>query len=270
MSRAIVRVARRVLQPFLSVGDLDLRVTGWRLDALRARHAEISAIVSLDDSPGAPNGRLIDLATALLPRAKAATLPLLVERGAPPLVHLWPGEHYRLLAGVVQEVEPETIVEIGTYTGLSALAMLPMLERGARLVSVDVVPWHRLPNTYLKQSDFADGRFCQLVCDLGEPQTARAHAALLREADLVFVDAAKDGVLERKLLTNFAAIGLKPGALIIFDDIRVWRMLDIWREIAHPKLDATSFGAWSGTGLVDWAGAASSCAGAGVLRAHWC
>ncbi len=28
-------------------------------------------------------------------------------------------------------------------------------------------------------------------------------------------------------------------------------MIDIWRSIKSPKLDATSFSHWSGTGIVD-------------------
>lgn len=44
-----------------------------------------------------------------------------------------------------------------------------------------------------------------------------------------------------------------PGQpILVFDDIRAWNMLAIWREIRMPKLDLTSFGHWSGTGLVDW------------------
>ena len=38
--------------------------------------------------------------------------------------------------------------------------------------------------------------------------------------------------------------------LILLDDIRLWKMLKIWREISMPKLDLTSFGHWSGTGIV--------------------
>jgi len=39
---------------------------------------------------------------------------------------------------------------------------------------------------------------------------------------------------------------------VLFDDIRLWNMLDIWRSIDFPKLDLTSFGHWSGTGVVQW------------------
>jgi hypothetical protein len=32
----------------------------------------------------------------------------------------------------------------------------------------------------------------------------------------------------------------------------LWNMLDIWYHLDKPKLDMTSFGHWSGTGLVQW------------------
>lgn len=41
-----------------------------------------------------------------------------------------------------------------------------------------------------------------------------------------------------------------------FDDIRLWNMLRIWREIRLPKMDMTSFGPWCGTGLCEWTGGA--------------
>lgn len=255
--RFAIRTIRSILQPLFAVADLDLRAARWRLDVLGARHAEVSALASLDDALGQPNARLLDLAPALVARARRATLPLLAERGAPALVHLWPGEHYRLLVAILEELKPRNVLEIGTYTGLSAVAMVPALEDGARLTTVDIIPWDRIPGSYLKHSDFADSRLRQIVCDLGQPQEAKKHAALLREADIIFIDAAKDGVLERMLLANFASVGLKPGALLVFDDIRIWNMLHIWREVAHPKLDLTSFGHWTGTGLVDWGGAAT-------------
>jgi len=39
---------------------------------------------------------------------------------------------------------------------------------------------------------------------------------------------------------------------VIFDDIRDLNMLQFWRDIAPPKLDLSSFGHWTGTGLVRW------------------
>src|SRR4051794_16703107 len=39
-------------------------------------------------------------------------------------VRQWPGEHYRLLAGLVSLLQPSLVVEIGTYRGHSALSLL--------------------------------------------------------------------------------------------------------------------------------------------------
>jgi hypothetical protein len=53
-------------------------------------------------------------------------------------------------------------------------------------------------------------------------------------------------------MEQFYKIGIKDNAILIFDDIRVWNMLEFWREIRMPKLDLTSFGHFSGTGVVQW------------------
>jgi hypothetical protein len=39
--------------------------------------------------------------------------------------------------------------------------------------------------------------------------------------------------------------------ILVLDDTRLLNMIDVWRLIRSPKLDLTSFGHWSGTGLVD-------------------
>ena len=42
----------------------------------------------------------------------------------------------------------------------------------------------------------------------------------------------------------------------LFDDIKMHTMLKFWRDLPLPKLDITSFGHWSGTGLAEWKPAA--------------
>jgi predicted O-methyltransferase YrrM len=239
----------------MQVGNTDLRLAGLRLPALGARHAELSALLSADDEAGRPDGRLIELIPLLVAKAARAELPLLRERGAPSLVHVWPGEHYRLLSALLDVTQPKLVIEIGTYSGLSSLAMLPCLGPGAELVTFDLISWEKIDGTWLAPSDFQRYNFQQVIGDLGDPATARNHAALVGRADLVFVDAAKDGFLERRLLNNFALAGLRPGALIVFDDVRQWNMLSIWRDIALPKWDLASIGHFTGTGLVHWTGA---------------
>jgi hypothetical protein len=66
------------------------------------------------------------------------------------------------------------------------------------------------------------------------------------------VDGPKDGIFERKLLQQLETVEFHKPLLVVMDDIRFWNMLAIWQEITRPKLDLTSFGHWSGTGLVEW------------------
>ena len=75
---------------------------------------------------------------------------------------------------------------------------------------------------------------------------------MLESADFIFSGAAKDGVMEQRFIDNFKPLQFKNAPIVMFDDIRLWKMLKIWRALDRPKLDLTSFGHWSGTGLVDW------------------
>lgn len=245
-------LARVLLKPMLRVSQLDLRLARERLRGLGARHGELSGLFSLDDSPGAPSDRLVDLLIALTARTKHIELPALSGRKAPDLVHLWPGEHYRLLAALVQELQPRNVLEIGTFTGLSALAMLCYLPADSQLTTFDIIPWDKISGTYLRPSDFLSGKLTQIICDLKDPENCRTHASLLRSADLIFIDGPKDGIFEQRLLDNFARVGLQPCTLLVFDDIRIWKMLEIWRKIPYPKFDITTIGHFTGTGLVDW------------------
>ncbi|MFG0257605.1 MAG: class I SAM-dependent methyltransferase [Phycisphaerales bacterium JB043] len=225
---------------------------------IQCRHMNYSVIASLDDDPSVPSERLFDIACASIEHARRYTYTTMQQRlhDQPELirnmVNTWPGEHYRLLAGVLQALRPRTIVEIGTYTGLSSLAMLESMPEESTLVTYDVIPWDQLSGTVLLESDFEDGRLTQHIADLANADVFREHAGVLQQADLLFVDGPKDARFERAFLDNLETIELPRKPILLFDDIRVWNMLRIWRSITRPKLDLTSFGHWSGTGIVDW------------------
>ena len=67
---------------------------------------------------------------------------------------------------------------------------------------------------------------------------------------MIFVDASKDGVFEPTFLAQLFALEPAGPQLIVLDDIRVLTMVRLWRGITLDKLDLTSFGHWSGTGIV--------------------
>jgi predicted O-methyltransferase YrrM len=217
-----------------------------------ARHREYSMLFSADDDVG-PSERLLDVALESAAHARQIALTDLALRLADPAwLTTWPGEHYRLLAALVRTLKPRMVIEIGTATGLSALAMLSELPSDGRIVTYDVVPWAEFPNSVLQPEDFADGRLTHQVHDLSD-HAPGAHAERLQTADIIFVDAAKDGRQERRFLDLLEGTPFRGTPIAVFDDIRLWNMLAIWREVQRPKLDVTSLGHWSGTGLIDYA-----------------
>lgn len=218
------------------------------------RHFELSLISSCDDEPAQPSGKLVDVAMQSVAAARTIQLPHVSARvPQPPLwPDVWPGEHYRLLAGLIDVMQPKVVVEIGTYTGLSALAMMAHLPAASKLVTFDILPWDTIPHSHLVRTDFADGRLQQVIADLADPESFEQHLPLLQQADLIFVDGPKNVTFEETFLRHLEGCSLPKQPLLVFDDIRLWNMLRIWRGINRPKLDLTSFGHWSGTGLVDW------------------
>lgn len=220
---------------------------------VEARHVELSALISIDDDPAQHSDRLLDLALAAVGEARKIDLSWITQRSAVGgrWANTWPGDHYRLLAGLVRVLRPQRVVELGTALGVSALAMKAELPAQGRVTTFDVVPWRAFEHTVLRDEDF-DGSLVQLTDDLSGLDVARKHERLLREADVLFLDAMKDGVMEHRFWANFHAVGLKPGAIVVFDDIRLWNMLSFWRNVREPKLDLTSLGHFTGTGLVEW------------------
>jgi predicted O-methyltransferase YrrM len=219
-----------------------------------ARHIERSLLFSMDDDPGRATPQLIDIAVGAISAARTVDLSDISNRitSGPRYPDLWPGEHYKLLAGLVKFLRPRSVVEIGTATGTSALSLLKYLPAQARLTTFDVVEWKKYPQVVLQETDFADGRLVQSLDDLSHPAGFERNRALLESADLIFVDAAKDGSQESRFLENFDRCQFHKAPLIVFDDVRLWNMLAIWRSVRRPKLDMTSFGHWSGTGFIHW------------------
>lgn len=230
----LARIARRLHSHFQPKIPIDVR------------HAELSVIASADDDTG-PSQRLIDLSLATAKAAAPISLRHVSERmPAPPYYpDVWPGEHYKLLAGLIEVMNPSLVIEIGTFTGLSALAM----KSARKLVTFDIVQWDRFSDTCLRKDDFGE-TFVQVIDDVGE--NIEKHEGLFRQAELIFVDGPKDGEWEPLFLEKLESLKLGHQPLVVMDDIRVWNMIKIWREVRRPKLDLTSFGHWSGTGLIDW------------------
>lgn len=219
---------------------------------VKAGHGEYSMILSLNDKPAQMTKTLFQTSLKAIELAYEVDFSELSLRNAQAknYANVWPGEHYRLLAGFVLAIQPKMVIEIGTSTGLSTLCLKQYLPRDGKIVSFDIISWNSYPNTVLKKEDFGE-KLTQYVDDLSTLSVAQKYKSSIEDAQLIFIDISHDGDIEENMLSNLQKIQFKQKVFVLFDDIRVWTMLKFWRNIDLPKLDLTSFGHWSGTGIVE-------------------
>ncbi len=214
----------------------------------------LSAIYAPYKQPGMPSEYLLNLGSKAAERSLSIDLKDISARIANSQVNyidIFPGEHYRLLSAITEIIKPKLIIELGTHLGYSSLCMKKFLPADGKIVTFDIIPWNKFDDTILNAADF-DQQMEQCTDDVTDHATFRKYEALFSGADIVFMDALKDGVQEYRFLENFSKMKFSKKCLFVFDDVRLWNMLDIWYNMSKPKLDMTSFGHWSGTGLVEW------------------
>jgi hypothetical protein len=170
-------------------------------------------------------------------------------------LNLIPGEHYRLLAGFMRTLNPKCCIDIGTYLGYSALIMKHFTTE-CSVHTFDIVNHSEKPSyclhgeldTRTREGSSLD----RYLVDLVSESNWDNYRDLLSRADFIMMDITHDGQDERILLEFFDTIEFKNPPLLFLDDIRLAKMISFWRELRLPKLDLTSFGHWSGTGIVQW------------------
>lgn len=254
----------RVLFPF-KIAPGQLKSFLWPILPIRThnRHQELTLLRS-EDRLDATSAHLVRIAGESALVAYDTRLDLLESRicakqdlrGIASLLKTnwsasqWPGEHYCYLSAVCNVIQAKSVIEIGTFWGFGTLALQHGVgQRNGSVVTFDILPWDSFPETVLQAGDFGPP-LQQVTADLQQAAVFEANKALFENADLIFMDAAKDGIMERTFLAHFERCRFKPGALLVIDDIRLWNMLDIWDGIQRPKLDVTSFGHYTGTGFV--------------------
>jgi hypothetical protein len=225
-------------------------VSGKVLNNNDIRHYKPSLIYSPEDLQA--SNFLIDLTSSVIKTAWGHELNCGKKDLADSnLLNVYPGEHYRLLSAVVKFMQPSAVVEIGTWTGLGTLAISSGMSHGT-VHTYDILDWDKMPMpTHFEKSDFVGGTINQVIGDLSEDVFFENNKSILNSADIIFLDAPKDGIFEYKMLSQIAKLDRKENKLLILDDIRFVNMIDLWRSISSPKLDVSSFGHWSGTGFVD-------------------
>jgi len=117
----------------------------------------------------------------------------------------------RVLSMLAQLLKPTAILEIGTYTGYSALCLAEGLSPDGKLITIDVneeleprVRGYFEASAYAQQIDYRIGNAAQLI------------PTLQYTFDLIFIDADKQ---QYPLYYEQALEKLKPGGFILIDNV---------------------------------------------------
>jgi hypothetical protein len=146
------------------------------------------------------------------------------------------GEHYKLLAFISQVFKGQTIFDIGTFYGESAVALAH--EPSTKVISYDIVDLRRINNPP-SNVEFRLGDF-------------RNDSKLL-SSPFIFIDVdPHDGTQEADFHKFFLESGYK--GITMWDDIHLNPQMNAWWDsINDPsvyKHDITEFGHFSGTGMI--------------------
>ena len=140
-------------------------------------------------------------------------------------------EHYRLLMFVSSLFESQILFDVGTNTGVSALALSNSKNK---VKTYDVVQ-------LLDQNPFIEN----VEFILGDSTEDKD----LEHSPLIFLDVNHDGSYEDIFYKHLHNINWK--GFLLLDDIHINEpMINFWNNITEEKYDITSLGHWSGTGLV--------------------
>jgi len=117
----------------------------------------------------------------------------------------------RILAMISQMINPEYIIEIGTYTGYSALCLAEGLKENGKLITIEY-------NTELEDrilSYFSESKYGRQL-DLRIGDAIEILPALENGIDLVFIDADKVNYLN---YYNLVIDKLKSGGYVLADNV---------------------------------------------------
>jgi caffeoyl-CoA O-methyltransferase len=165
----------------------------------------LTEYVRVHSAPMDPIAQALIDETSLLPNAGMQVAP---EQGS-------------FLKLLVQLTGAASVLEIGTFTGFSALCMARGLPEGGRLIACDVSDeWTSIGRRYWERAGVAD----RIDLRIGPALDTLAAMSDDIMFDLVFLDADKPGYPD-----YFAAVAdrVKPGGVLIADNVlRHGRVID--------------------------------------------
>lgn len=145
-------------------------------------------------------------------------------------------DHYRLLAHLSSHFNNTTLIDIGTRSGASAIALAKNSTNIVHSFDIEELSPHSYPNVVYHK--------CKLL-------EANEFHSLILTSPLISLDVNHDGVFERDFLDFLIKNDYK--GLLYLDDIHTEKfpaMEVFWNSITLPKEDVTMYGHCSGSGIV--------------------
>lgn len=117
----------------------------------------------------------------------------------------------RVLSLLSHMIQPQNVLEIGTYTGYSALCFAEGLREGGKILTLDInEELEDLVNEFVQKSEYKDA----IECRIGD--AIEIIPTLDQEFDLVFIDADKSNYIN---YYNLVFDKVKKGGYIIIDNV---------------------------------------------------
>ena len=133
----------------------------------------------------------------------------------------------RVLSMLSKMIKPNDVLEIGTYTGYSALCFAEGLAENGHILTIDRnEELEDLVNEYVAKSEYKD----QVKCIIGDAM--EIIPSLKREFDIVFIDADKVNYLN---YYNMVIDKVRKGGYIILDNV-LWSG-KVLEEVEEDDLD---------------------------------
>lgn len=132
--------------------------------------------------------------------------------------------YYQWIVGVVEELKPKQVVELGGAMGVWALCVLHTLPKNSMLHSITLAE-HGLEFSYIK------GEHTNLNMIVGSDlELENFKGVELENTDLWFIDAEHTETHLRKELDLYHSF-FKAGSIILFDDIHSFGLQPVWDDL---------------------------------------
>lgn len=147
-------------------------------------------------------------------------------------------EHYELLEFISRTNSFLSIIDAGTFMGLSAIKLASNTTNN--IDTYDISDSHLF-------KEIKEGRFKNISFHL--KSIADESDDTIKKSDLIFLDIdPHDGLQEQVFSDRLEKIGYK--GIVIADDIWLNQgMINWWMGLPGTKIDLTTFGHFSGTGI---------------------